>query len=55
MTVKVFIEPQNHSWAEQIATFESQDVYMACLPALELLAGKRGCVITESMVEENEA
>ena len=47
--INVFLEPHSHAWAEQIATFESEEIYMACLPALELMAALRGCIITESM------
>jgi hypothetical protein len=47
--ITVFLEPHSHAWAEQIATFESEEIYMLCVPALELMAASRGCIITESM------
>jgi hypothetical protein len=49
MTVTVFFEPPSKAWAEQVATFEDEDVYMACLPMLEALAEQRGCTVTESI------
>jgi len=51
MTVKVFFENGTH--AEQVATFESEDLYMVCLPALQQCAAQGGYIITESVeVEE---
>ena len=42
----VYLEkPQ--SWAEAIATFEDEAVYMLCVPALEAWAEEQGYIITE--------
>ena len=39
--------------AEQVATFESEDHYLACLPALKKLAKQEGWThVTESIDEE---
>ena len=45
--VKVFFESNSH--AEQVAVFEEEDLYMACLPALEEQAEKDRMVVTESI------
>lgn len=52
--VRVFIENQSpwSSYCEQIATFANEDLYDVARPALELLAGRLGCVLTESIEEE---
>jgi len=51
MSLTVYMEkPQ--AWAEPIATFESEAVYMLCVPALEAWAEAKGYIITESMDEE---
>jgi hypothetical protein len=36
------------------AQFESDELYMACLPALEEEASKGGYIVTESMRENEE-
>ena len=51
MMVTVYLEKVG-SWAEHIATFESEAVYMLCVPALEAWAEAQGLVITESINEE---
>lgn len=53
MTVAVFLETKTH--AEQIATFTSEEIYSACLPALELFAANCGGFITESIEQTSEA
>ena len=35
--------------AEIVATFQTEELYIACLPILEEEADKRGCILTESM------
>jgi hypothetical protein len=37
--------------AHQVAQFDSEETYMACLPALEKLAESKGYVVTESKGE----
>ena len=50
--ITVYFEKYNKAWSEKVATFECEDYYMACLPALELLAEARGCIVTESLGEQ---
>lgn len=45
--ITVYFETK-HWYAEKVATFASNDLYMACLPALEKQAEKGGFFITES-------
>lgn len=46
--ITVYFEKYNKAWSEKVATFESEDTYTACLPALEAMAAERGCIVTES-------
>lgn len=48
--IKVFFEYGNT--AEQVATFESEQLYILCLPTLEAEAIKRGAEISESVEHE---
>lgn len=51
--IKVYFETDN-GHAEEVAIFESEDVYMACFPALDWLREKHGFTkITESITEED--
>lgn len=51
--VKVFFENSNAQYSEQVATFESELIYLACLPKLEELAKLEGFdKVTESTEEE---
>jgi len=43
--IKVYFESNWH--AELVATFESEDLYIASLPALEKKAKKQGMIVTE--------
>lgn len=53
--IDVYFECDNW-YAEHVATFRSDDVYMACLPALEVLAHRLGFDrVTESVREEGGA
>ena len=45
--IKVYFESNSH--AEHVATFNSEDVYNACLPALEAEAKKHRMTVTESV------
>lgn len=40
--------------AHIVAQFDSEETYMACLPALEQLAERQGHTITESVNAEGE-
>jgi len=48
--IRVYFESNTH--AELIAVFESEDIYLSCVPALENLAQERGVFLTESIEEE---
>lgn len=45
--IKVYFEKNGH--AEIVALFESEDIYITCLPILTLLADENGSVVTESI------
>ena len=47
--IEVFAESNNH--AELWATFETEKLYLLCLPALEKEANRCGMFITESVKE----
>jgi hypothetical protein len=49
MSIKVYME--HGACATFIATFEDEDTYMACLPALEALAAENNSTISESTGE----
>lgn len=49
--ITVYFETEG-KYAEEIAVFYESEIYMACLPALEALAEKRGCIVTESVTHE---
>jgi hypothetical protein len=51
MKIVVYFETPNFSYAEVVAQFASDELYDACFPALELIAQRDGCVITESVRE----
>lgn len=52
MRVIVYFETPNFSHAEQVAEFFSEELYLACLPALEKQAKENGWVVTESVRED---
>jgi len=45
--VKVYFEKNNH--AEVVANFDSEQLYLICLPALEAEAKKQNKILTESI------
>lgn len=45
--IKVYFESRSH--AEEVATFASEELYLACLPTLEIEAGKDRMIVTEKM------
>ena len=51
--VKVYFETPNNSYAERVATFKTEELYIACLPILKAEAKKQNFIVTES-VEEAE-
>ena len=52
--IRVYFESTAHWYAELVATFESEELYMACLPTLEKLAGDSGMIVTET-IDEHDA
>jgi len=55
MTIRVYFESKRGIWAEEVATFEHEEHYMACLPALEALAKKQNAFVSESVTEGETA
>ncbi len=55
MKVTVYFETPNNNYATQVAMFDEETTYMACLPALEKLAKANGYIVTESVNYEEEA
>jgi hypothetical protein len=51
MKIVVYFETPKYNHAEVVAQFASEELYEACLPALEKLAERDGWVITESVRE----
>lgn len=49
MKIVVYLETKNGGYAEVIAQFSSEDLYVACLPALEKKAKASGMIVTESI------
>ena len=47
--IKVYFESNSH--AELVATFESEDLYIASLPALEKKAKEQGMIVTEALID----
>lgn len=52
--MKIVVYFENGRASEVVAQFSSDELYMACLPALEDFAGKDGYIVTESMREDEE-
>jgi hypothetical protein len=50
--IRVYFESNAH--AELVATFESEELYMSCLPTLERLASKQRMIVTET-IDEHES
>ena len=48
--IKVYFESNSH--AELVATFESEEVYVLCISALENDAKSKGMILTESVEKE---
>lgn len=49
--IEVYFESGSH--AELVAVFQSEDLYMACLPILEQRAKESNMIVTESVIEIN--
>lgn len=46
--IKVYFESKGVLYAELVAVFQSDELYMKCLPALEEEAESRRMIVTES-------
>jgi len=51
MTIRVYFESIKGTWSEEVATFEHEAHYIACLPTLEELAKQVNAIVTESVLE----
>tara|TARA_R110000782_G_scaffold56557_1_gene118610 strand:+ start:728 stop:886 length:159 start_codon:yes stop_codon:yes gene_type:complete len=49
MYYEVYFESKTH--AECVATFETEDLYIACLPSLEKKAKEQGMLVTEALID----
>lgn len=47
--VVVYFQDEKNISSELVATFQDEELYMACLPILEVLAKKQRCIVTESV------
>ena len=47
----VIIYFENNVYAQVVATFNTEDLYIKCLPVLEEEANRLGMVVTESIEE----
>jgi hypothetical protein len=52
--MKVTVYFESKSGAHEVAKFDEDETYMACLPALETLAKSKGYIVTESVNYEGE-
>ena len=50
--VKVYFETPNHSAADLVAVFDTEDLYDACRSTLAGLAREEGLVLTENIEGE---
>ena len=52
MVITVFFENESPSHADLVAKFDSEELYMACLPALEKMAKSMNMFVSESVNED---
>ena len=50
--IRIYFESNAH--AELVATFENEDLYIACLPTIEELAIEQRLIVTET-IDEHES
>ena len=48
--IAVYFETENGSYAEEVATFKNDELYMKCLPILEREAKEHRMIVTESEI-----
>jgi len=51
--IKVYFEMENAKYCELVAVFESEEVYLACLPILEKKAIENGFAYVTEVYEAN--
>ena len=51
--VRVYFETPNNGYADKVAIFDNEELYMACLPQLEASAKELRMIVTESIDEKN--
>jgi hypothetical protein len=52
--MKIVVYFENGRASDVVAQFASEELYMACLPVLEELAGNDGYIVTESCREDEK-
>ena len=52
--IKVYFQTPNNSYADLVATFKNEALYMLCLPLLTAEAEKADMIVTESIEQDNE-
>jgi len=52
--MKIVVYFENGRASDVMAQFATEEMYMACLPVLEELAGNGGYIVTESVREDEE-
>jgi hypothetical protein len=52
MVITVFFENESPSHSDIVAQFDSEELYMACLPALEKMATNMNMIVSESVNED---
>ena len=53
MKIVVYFETPKVLYAEVVAQFASEELYMACLPMLEEIAQRDGFIVSESVREDD--
>jgi hypothetical protein len=53
MKIVVYFETPKVLYAEVVAQFASEELYMACLPILEQIAERDGFIVSESVREDD--
>lgn len=54
MKVVVYFENESPAYGEVVAQFADEELYLACLPALEAKAKEMRMIVTESLREDEE-
>jgi hypothetical protein len=52
--MKIVVYFENGRASDVMAQFATEEMYMACLPVLEELAGNDGYIVTESVREDEK-